>query len=46
MEKLEYKLDKKAIASDLKNGVTVPCAYLKFGEWRLVIGISIRKRRN
>jgi hypothetical protein len=38
VERLEYKPDKKAIASDLKNGVTVPGADLKFGDWRLVIG--------
>ena len=38
MEKLEFKTDKKAIAQDLKSGVTVPGADLKFGDWRLVIG--------
>ena len=38
MERLEYKPDKKAIAADLKNGVAVPGADLKFGDWRLVIG--------
>jgi hypothetical protein len=38
VERLEYKPDKKAIAAELKNGVTVPGADLKFGDWRLVIG--------
>ena len=38
VERMEFKPDKKAIASDLKNGVTVPGADLKFGDWRLVIG--------
>ena len=38
VEKLEFKPDKKAIAVDLKNGVPVPGADLKFGDWRLVIG--------
>ena len=38
VERLEYKPDKKAIAADLKNGVTVPGADLKFGDSRLVIG--------
>jgi len=38
VERLEYKPDKKAIAADLKNGVAVPGADLKFGDWRLVIG--------
>lgn len=38
VEKLEYKPDKKAIAADLKSGVAVPGADLKFGDWRLVIG--------
>src|SRR5579863_9533753 len=38
VERLEYKPDKEAIAQDLKSGVTVPGADLKFGDWRLVIG--------
>ena len=38
VERLEYKPDKKAIAQDLKSGVAVPGADLKFGDWRLVIG--------
>jgi Gp157 protein len=38
VERLEYKPDKKAIAADLKSGITVPGADLKFGDWRLVIG--------
>ncbi len=38
VERLEYKPDKKAIAADLKSGVAVPGADLKFGDWRLVIG--------
>jgi Gp157 protein len=38
VERFEYKPDKKAIAADLKSGVSVPGADLKFGDWRLVIG--------
>ena len=38
VERLEYKPDKKAIGAELKSGVAVPGADLKFGEWRLVIG--------
>jgi ribosomal 50S subunit-associated protein YjgA (DUF615 family) len=38
VERLEYKPDKKAIAADLKSGVAVPGADLKFGGHRLVIG--------
>ena len=38
VERLEYKPDKKAIAAELKDGVAVPGADLKFGDWRLVIG--------
>ena len=38
VERLEYKPDKKAIAAELKEGVAVPGADLKFGDWRLVIG--------
>jgi hypothetical protein len=37
VEKLEYKPDKKAIAVDIKDGVSIPGADLKFGDWRLVI---------
>jgi hypothetical protein len=37
VERLEYKPDKRAIAADLKSGVAVPGADLKFGDWRLVI---------
>jgi Siphovirus Gp157 len=37
VEKLEYKADKKAIAAELKNGVPIAGADLKFGEFRLVI---------
>lgn len=37
VEKLEYKPDKKAIAAELKNGITMPGADLKFGDLRLVI---------
>jgi hypothetical protein len=38
VERLEYKPDKRAIAADLKSGVAVPGADLKFGDLRLVIG--------
>ena len=38
VERREFKPDKQAIARDLKSGVEVPGADLKFGEWRLVIG--------
>ncbi len=38
VERLEYKPDKRAIAAELKSGVAVPGADLKFGDWRLVIG--------
>jgi hypothetical protein len=38
LEKLEFKPDKKAIAAELKNGVPIAGADLKFGELRLVIG--------
>ena len=38
IERLEYKPDKKAIAAELKGGITVPGADLKFGDSRLVIG--------
>jgi hypothetical protein len=37
VEKLEYKPDKKAIAAELKSGVAIAGADLKFGEFRLVI---------
>lgn len=36
--RIEHKPDKKAIAAELKGGITVPGADLKFGDWRLVIG--------
>jgi hypothetical protein len=38
VEKAEYRPDKKAIAGELKNGVEVTGADLKFGGHRLVIG--------
>ena len=38
VEKAEYKPDKKAIAGELKNGVEITGADLKFGGHRLVIG--------
>jgi hypothetical protein len=37
VSKLELKPDKKAIGAELKSGVEVPGADLKFGDWRLVI---------
>jgi len=37
VEKLEYRPDKKAIATELKNGVPIAGADLKFGDFRLVI---------
>lgn len=37
VEKLEFRADKKAIAAELKNGVPIAGADLKFGEFRLVI---------
>jgi hypothetical protein len=37
VEKLELKPDKKAIGAELKRGIEVPGADLKFGDWRLVI---------
>jgi hypothetical protein len=37
VEKLDFKPDKKAIAAELKNGVPIAGADLKFGEFRLVI---------
>jgi hypothetical protein len=37
VEKLEFKPDKKAIAAELKNGVPIAGADLKFGDFRLVI---------
>ena len=36
-EKLEFKPDKKALARELKNGLAIPGADLKFGDLRLVI---------
>jgi ribosomal 50S subunit-associated protein YjgA (DUF615 family) len=38
VEKAEYRPDKKAIAGELKNGVGITGADLKFGGHRLVIG--------
>jgi len=38
VEKTEYRPDKKAIAGELKNGVEITGADLKFGGHRLVIG--------
>jgi hypothetical protein len=38
VEKAEYRPDKKAIAGELKNGVAITGADLKFGGHRLVIG--------
>ena len=38
VEKAEYRPDKKAIAGELKNGVEITGADLKFGGHRLVIG--------
>ncbi len=38
VERMEYKPDKRTIAADLKSGIAVPGADLKFGDWRLVIG--------
>ncbi len=37
VEKAEYRPDKKAIAGELKNGVAIAGADLKFGGYRLVI---------
>ena len=37
VEKVEYRPDKKAIAGELKNGVVISGADLKFGGHRLVI---------
>ena len=37
IDKLEWKPDKKAIATELKRGNQIPGADLKFGDWRLVI---------
>ena len=38
VKKCEFKPDKRAVGSELKNGEQIPGADLKFGEWRLVIG--------
>jgi Siphovirus Gp157 len=35
--KLEFKPDKKAIGAELKNGIEILGADLRFGEWRLVL---------
>jgi hypothetical protein len=37
VEKLEYRPDKKAIAGELKNGVPIAGADIKFGDFRLVV---------
>jgi len=38
VKKCEFKPDKRAVGSELKNGEQIPGADLKFGEWRLVLG--------
>jgi hypothetical protein len=38
VKKCEFKPDKRAVGSELKNGEQIPGADLKFGEWRLVVG--------
>jgi hypothetical protein len=38
VKKTEFKPDKRALASELKDGNDIPGADLKFGEFRLVIG--------
>jgi hypothetical protein len=38
MKKTEFKPDKRALASELKDGNEIPGADLKFGDFRLVIG--------
>jgi len=38
VKKCEFKPDKRAVGSELKNGEQIPGADLKFGELRLVIG--------
>ncbi len=38
VEKVESRPDKKAIAAELKNGIAITGADLKFGGHRLVIG--------
>jgi hypothetical protein len=38
VKKCEFKPDKRAVASELKNGEQIPGADLKFGGWRLVFG--------
>ena len=38
VQKLEFKPDKQAIAAELKNGIPIAGADLRFGEFRLVIG--------
>jgi hypothetical protein len=37
VKKREFKPDKKAIGSELKRGIEIPGADLKFGDLRLVI---------
>lgn len=38
IEKIEFKPDTKAVAAELKNGVPIADADLRFGEFRRVIG--------
>ena len=38
VKKCEFKPDKRALASELKNGEQILGADLKFGDWRLVLG--------
>jgi hypothetical protein len=38
VEKVEIKADKKSIGAELKSGIQIAGADLKFGDWRLVIG--------
>ncbi len=38
VKKCEFKPDKRAVGSELKNGEQIPGADLKFGELRLVLG--------
>jgi predicted NAD/FAD-dependent oxidoreductase len=38
VKKTEFKPDKRALAGELKDGIEIPGADLKFGDFRLVIG--------
>jgi hypothetical protein len=38
VKRTEFKPDKRALAAEMKNGVEIPGADLKFGEFHLVIG--------